>query len=109
MKQLMKISVLLCLAAAFGFAETWTGKLIDANCKQDPVAQKDSGSSATCAPKATTTVFAIQTADGKIYRLDNQGNSKAATAMKIDPTKTNVTVSGSFDGQMVKVESIEMQ
>jgi len=54
-------------------------------------------------------VFAIQTADGKVFRLDNPGNMKAAAALKEDPSKTNVTVSGSLDGQLVKVERIDLQ
>jgi len=53
-------------------------------------------------------VFAVQTADGKVFRLDNAGNMKAAAALKNDPGKTSVTVSGSLDGQTVKVDSIDL-
>jgi hypothetical protein len=41
--------------------------------------------------------------------LDATGNSKAMAAMKEDTAKTNVTVSGSLDGQTLKVESIEIR
>jgi hypothetical protein len=104
----MKVGIIVLAAAALGLADSWSGKLIDANCKPDPnSSSKDS--SPSCAPTPSTRVFAIQTADGKVFRLDNAGNTKAAAALKEDPTKTSVTVSGSLDGQMVKVDSIDLQ
>jgi hypothetical protein len=105
MKRIMKLGIIVLATAALGLAENWTGKLIDANCKPDP----NSSSQNSCAPTPSTKVFAIQTADGKVFRLDNAGNTKAAAALKQDPTKTGVTVSGSLDGQMVKVDSIDLQ
>jgi hypothetical protein len=107
MKLFTKIGIILGLTAALGFAESFSGKLIDANCKA-PADQKDEALS-TCAPTRTTTVFAVQTPDGKIYKLDTSGNSKAIAAIKEDPGKTNVSVSGSLDGQTLKVESIEIR
>jgi hypothetical protein len=111
MKMFTKIGAILCLTAVLSFAESFSGKLIDANCKApaDQKDQKDSGALASCAPTRTTTVFSVQTSDGKTYRLDASGNSKAMAAMKQDPDKTNVTVSGSLDGQTLKVESIEIR
>lgn len=107
MKTFAKVGTILCLTAALGFAESYSGKLIDANCKA-PAEQKE-GPLSSCAPTRTTTVFSVQTADGKTYRLDATGNSKAMAAMKENPEKTNVTVSGSLDGQTLKVESIEIR
>jgi hypothetical protein len=104
MNRITKSAMILFASAGLMLAESWSGKLIDANCKPDA---KDP--SATCAPTQSTRVFAVQTADGKVYRLDNSGNAKAAEAVKNDPSKTNVTVSGSLDGQMVKVESIDLR
>jgi len=106
MNRIAKAAIILSAAAGLALAESWSGKLIDANCKPDPDSQKSA--SASCAPTASTRVFAIQTADGKVYRLDSEGNSKAEAAIKKDPTKTDVTVSGSMQGQMVKVDSIDL-
>jgi hypothetical protein len=107
MNLITKVGIIALATAALGLAESWTGKLIDGNCKPEPNASKESPS-ASCAPTASTKVFAIQTADGKVFRLDNAGNMKAAAALKNDPSKTSVTVSGSLDGQMVKVDSIDL-
>src|SRR5579863_4757907 len=108
MKTFTKLGIVLCLTAVLGLAESFSGKLIDANCKA-PADQKDNGPLSSCAPTRTTTLFSVQTTDGKTYRLDATGNSKAMAAMKEDSSKTNVTVSGSLDGQTLKVESIEIR
>jgi hypothetical protein len=103
MNRIMKTAIFFVATAGLVLADSWSGKLIDATCKPDPNSQN-----ASCAPTATTRVFAIQTADGKVYRLDNAGNAKAVETIKNDPTKTTVTVSGSLDGQMVKVDTLDL-
>lgn len=111
MKRLISIGVILFATAAMGLAESWTGKLIDANCEAQATSQANPGATpaASCTPTAATKDFAVQTADGKVYKLDKAGNSKAAAAMKNDPTKTDVMVSGSLNGQMLKVDSIDLR
>jgi hypothetical protein len=101
MKAIAKIGSILCLAAAFSFAETWTGKLVDANCQ--PQAKT------SCEASPTTTSFAVQTADGKILKLDSAGNSKASAALRTDGVAkdAHVTVMGSMEGQTIKVDSID--
>ncbi|MGH8101281.1 MAG: hypothetical protein ACREIW_08280 [Chthoniobacterales bacterium] len=107
MKMLTTLGIGLCLTAAMCLADSFSGKLVDANCKAP--ADEKSGALSPCAPTRTTTVFSIQTPDGKTYRLDATGNSKAMSAMKDDPSKTNVSISGSLDGQTLKVKSIELR
>lgn len=114
MNRIFKTGLILVASAGFLLAESWTGKLIDANCSA--ASNSNSNSSATssklpesCTPTSSTKVFAIQTPDGKIYRLDSAGNSKAAEAVKSNPGKSEVTVSGNLNGQMVKVESLQVQ
>jgi hypothetical protein len=115
MRKLATFGVLLCLAAVLSYADNWNGKLIDYACHEraskapDPAA-KTPGASA-CAASATTTSFGIQTADGMVYKLDGAGNSKAAAAMKSDANKgkDEVSVSGTLDGQTVKVASIDLK
>jgi hypothetical protein len=88
-------------------AENWSGTLIDANCK--PANAEAKGLPNSCAATSTTKVFAIETPDGKVYKLDAAGNAKAAAAVRSNENKTSVTVSGSMDGQMVKVDSIDLK
>jgi hypothetical protein len=108
MKTFQKAVLLLGLTAVLGFGENISGTLMDANCK--PVADKNAPSDAppSCSPKGSTTEFAVKTSAGKIYRLDGQGNARVASALKSDPGRTNVTVSGTIEGQTITVESIDI-
>ena len=101
-------SIILVLGfAGLALAENYSGKLVDANCKPPANATKGAELPDSCAVNSSTKVFAIQTAEGQIYRLDAAGNAKAAAAVKAEPGKTTVNVSGSIDGQMLKVESLD--
>ena len=115
MKATAKLGLALGMFAAMGYAENWTGKLVDASChdksQQNPAESKQNSDLATCAATASTTSFAIQTSDGKVYKLDASGNAKASTALKGNPDNKNATatVSGTMDGQTVKVDSISVK
>jgi hypothetical protein len=118
MRSILKVVALAGLFAAFACAETWNARLLDASCVQ---AQK----SPTCDPTASTVSFAMNVS-GKIYRLDDAGNAKAVEALKgkteraKDPnqpkeagspegTAIAAKVTGSLEGDVVKVESIQVQ
>jgi hypothetical protein len=113
---MLRISVLfafLAICCGFARAETWSGNLVDAKCAEE---QK----SAACTPTASTTAFALNIS-GKMYRLDETGNTKAAEAVKSsadrakDPNapSTNAAikaqVTGTLEGETIKVESIAVQ
>jgi hypothetical protein len=94
------------------FAGNWSGKLLDAACYDQ---QK---SASACSATSATTSFALEAAS-KIYKLDNEGNAKAAAAIKnradrSDPSKTltkavMATVSGNEKDGTISVENIEVQ
>jgi hypothetical protein len=114
MRIIAKLGLALGVFAALGYAENWTGKLIDAAChdQQKPAAgEKDKSDLAACEASASTTLFAIQTADGKVYKLDAAGNAKASTALKGNPANKapSAEISGSMEGQTVKVDSISVR
>jgi hypothetical protein len=99
--------------AMLAFGGTFSGKLIDANCYSQ---QKKATS---CDATSTTTAFALDVS-GKLYTLDANGNSKAATAMKsradraADPNNPQAkeiiaNVSGSESGGTITVDSIDVQ
>ena len=114
MKTIAKLGLVLGAFAALGYAENWTGKLIDASChdrsQQNP-AEKQKSDLSACAASASTTSFAIETSEGKVLKLDAAGNAKAATALKGNPANKSpeATVSGSMEGQTVKVDSISVR
>ena len=72
----------------------------------------------TCQANGTTTAFALQVSD-KTYRLDEMGNQKAIRALKdrpdrsTDPTAAaaplSAKITGTRDGEVLKVENIEVQ
>jgi hypothetical protein len=106
MRKMTRIAAMVSLFSAFCFAETWTGKLVDANCHAQ---NEKKPAPAACSPTATTSSFGIETADGKFYQLDSSGNGKAAAAIKADASKDSVTVMGTIEGKTLKVESLVVQ
>jgi hypothetical protein len=124
MKTIVKLATVLCLGSMLCMAETWTGKLVDANCK-DQSKQGASPStpstptqmSSTCAPTRSTTAYGVEMSDGRVLKLDSTGNAKASEAMKANASSTRgsksgaivVTVTGSLDGHTVKVDTIDIQ
>jgi len=112
MRKALRVTAFVAFVSALAYAETWTGKLVDARCDQ----QKN----ATCTPTASTSAFALQ-ASGKTMKLDAEGNQKAAAALKehnsgadrakdpnAPPLDVVVTISGAMSGDEIKVEAIQV-
>jgi hypothetical protein len=106
--KLATLAALTVLVSGLCFAETYTGKLVDSACMSKN--QKTQTTATECTPTVATRSFGIETADGKVLKLDSSGNSKAAAAIK-DNSKANmeVTVSGTMQGQTVKVDSLDLR
>jgi hypothetical protein len=115
MKTIAKIVTVVCLGSVLCLAETWSGKVVDAACKDQSrgaqPAQPGAPAANACEPTGTTTAFGIELSDGKVLKLDGTGNAKAAEAVKGSNNKSGLmaTVTGSLDGQTVKVESIDIK
>jgi hypothetical protein len=113
----MKVIALTAICAGIACAESWSGRLLDASCV-------DQQKSASCDPTTTTVAFAINVS-GKVYKLDDAGNAKAVEALKAkgatskDPnqpassgaagTAISAKVSGAMEGEVIKVEAIQLQ
>jgi hypothetical protein len=107
MKRFASIAALFIMVATFAFADSWTGRLVDAACK---VSNQGDPAMASCPVTTATNLYAIELSDSKVLILDAAGNEKAANAIKnIQKTNLRATVTGSLDGQMVKVDKIEVQ
>jgi hypothetical protein len=112
MRRLLTIATLAAISATLALAEDWTGKLLDTTCLDQ---KKEIN---TCQANGATTTFAIQVAD-KTYRLDDMGNQKAVKALRdradraADPASAaapvNAKITGTRDGEVLKVDSIEVQ
>src|SRR5437660_11157722 len=74
--------------------QTWTGALVDADCKA-------AVPSMVCAITASTNRFGLQTAGRKLAAFNNDGNVKARTVLDSSGKmsgRVRASVSGSADG-----------
>lgn len=122
MKTLITIALGVSIAGSLAYAESWNAKLLDASCADknatslsaNGIVNKQSRESLErmCAPMSNTTTFAIMTGGGHVYKLDTDGNAKAASAFQAgsfkpdDDGDVHATVVGTLQGDTVKVTSI---
>ncbi len=94
-------------------AEDWTGRLLDASCYDQNKTSKP------CDATGSTTSFMLDV-NGKVYKLDAAGNSKAVDAIKSRADRAsgeakasgpiNAKVSGAMEGtDSIKVDKIDVQ
>lgn len=95
------------LLSAAAFAESWTGTLVDTMCKGKDLASHTTKCALGCAKSG----FGIVLSDGKFVKFDEAGNAKAVAALKATAKESDlkVKISGKLDGEMVKVDKIELQ
>jgi hypothetical protein len=101
-----KLFLTLSLFSAAAFADTMSGTLVDLNCKGRDLAEH----SRQCAMKCAKSGFGLVTADGKFVKFDEAGNTKALEALKASEKEKDLkaTVSGTVEGDVLKVESITL-
>jgi len=111
-----KLGLALGAFAVLSYGDTWSGKLLDAACVERSQQNPDrnstkTGNPPTCVASTSTGAFALQTSDGKVYKLDPAGNSKAATALRGNPDNKSpeADVAGAMEGQILKVDSISVR
>ena len=103
MKKVLFVFSLFSVAA---FAETWSGTVVDVSCKGKDLASHTKKCAMGCAKSG----FGLMTADGKFVKFDEAGNAKALDALKATSKDADLkaTVTGSMDGDVIKVESISI-
>ena len=113
MRKLYLLCASISVTAGLALAEDWTGRLIDASCYAQNKTAKP------CDASGSTTSFLLDV-NGKVYKLDASGNSKAADALKNRADRSapgaaaggpvNAKVAGSVEGtDSIKVDKIEVQ
>ena len=118
MRKICTLSAILVFASALAYAETWTGKLLDASCVDQ---HKNEQTMEACMPTSATASFAIQVSE-KMLKLDEEGNRKAVEAWKeynnsadrekepdAPPEEAMATVQGTLSGDAITVESTEIR
>lgn len=89
------------------FAESWSGTLVDVMCKDKDLA----GHTKQCALDCAKSGFGIVLSDGKFLKLDETGNTKALAALKGTTKEKDLKakITGAADGDVIQVDSIEIQ
>ncbi len=107
MKRILQCAVGLAAFAAVGLAETWTGTVVDVMCKGRDLASHTRQCALDCAKGG----YALVTADGKFMKFDEGGNAKALAAVKATSKEKDLKakVTGSMDGDVIRVKAIEIQ
>jgi len=120
MNTIIKAGAILCFTGLCSYAETWTGKLVDAACYDSKATPASAGEKTAklgnidkdCAPTASTTAYAVH-ANGKFYKLDSSGNAKIAADLKSGAIKADkdgdvhASVTGSLSGDTVTVDTVK--
>ena len=112
----MKKSALFLVMSAFvlqasATAETWKNVVIvDAMCSAKAKAEPDQHT-AKCALACAKSGFGILTADGSFLKFDAAGNEKAVIALRNSKKADHLraTVSGTRDGDTVKVQALALE
>src|SRR5947207_4776728 len=104
MKRAVCLFALLVNIAA---AETLSGTVVDIMCRGKDLA----GHTRECAVACSRSGYGLVTADGKFLKFDEAGNARTLTALKklTREKDLKVKVSGTLNGDLLKVETIEFQ
>ena len=97
-----KLSILAALAAGLSIsamAAEWTGYIEDQNCASKKEMLGNVACAQSCIKRGAAAV--LVTEDGKIYKIADQDKVKEAAGKK-------VTLSGTMDGDTIKVASMKM-
>lgn len=98
-RALIALAVAALLVPGIAAAGSWTGWVTDEHCGANGAKAAHASCAKKCAKDGAKLVF-YNTADEKLYKLDNQKLAEEHVGHE-------VVVNGSVDGDTIKVESIE--
>ncbi|MBI3682851.1 MAG: hypothetical protein HY235_20960 [Acidobacteria bacterium] len=104
MKRMLVVSI---SAGALAFADSWTGTIVDVMCKGKDVANHTRQCALSCARGG----YGLVLSDGKFVKFDETGNATALSRLKSSTKDKDMKarVTGKLDGDLIRVESIELQ
>jgi hypothetical protein len=94
------------LAAGLASAETFSGTVVDVMCKGKDLA----GHTRSCALDCAKSGFGLVEADGKFLKFDESGNARTLTLLKKSAKEKDLKmkVTGTLDGEVIKVQAVEL-
>jgi hypothetical protein len=104
----MKLAMLtLSVAALAAAADSYSGTVVDVMCRAKDLA----GHTRECAINCSKTGYGLVTADGKFLKFDEAGNARTLAMLKKSSKdkELKAKVSGTIEGDVLKVQMIELQ
>jgi hypothetical protein len=107
MRKMVLAAAAVASATTATAAESWTGTVVDVMCKGKDLANH----TAKCAVSCAKGGYGLVMPDGKFVKFDEGGNAKTLAALKATTKEKDIKakVSGSLDGEVIKVDSIQIQ
>lgn len=104
MRKVLLISTFSTVAA---LADTWTGSLVDVMCKGKDLANHTKSCNLSCAAGG----YGLVLSDGKFIKFNEGGNARALAAIKATAKEKDLKakVTGTLDGEVIRVTAIEIQ
>lgn len=102
-----KLFLLGSFTAAAALADTWTGSVVDVMCKAKDLANHTKSCNISCAKGG----YGLVLSDGKFVKFNETGNAKALAAIRATAKEKDLKarVTGTLDGEVIQVDSIEIQ
>ncbi len=93
--------------ALSAMGETWNGTVIDLMCLHQTAARHRRGCALNCAGSG----FGLVMANGRVYKLDAAGNTKAVEALKASEKDSDLRakVTGELKGEVIRVDSLDLE
>jgi hypothetical protein len=103
MKRVVVLVMLVFALSLVAMAEEWTGYIADSNCAAKQGAKAAADGHANCAAKCIKggAAAVLLTADGKVYKIDNQDTVT-------DHAGHKVTITGKMTGDTIHVDNVKM-
>jgi hypothetical protein len=97
----------LLLFAGVAAADSFSGTVVDVMCRGKDLA----GHTPECAVTCAKSGYGMVTAEGKFLKFDESGNARTLAALKKAAREKDLKakVTGTLDGDVLKVQAIELQ
>ena len=107
MKRFFVLSAFAAASSLVAFADSWSGTVVDVMCKGKDLASHTRQCSLNCAKGG----FGLVTADGKFLKFNESGNAKTLSLLKAASKDKDLKakVTGALSGEVINVESVELQ
>lgn len=107
LKQVFGLGAAMAVFSTLLVAGSWSGILIDSNCKAKKNPEEHSR---RCAIHCADSGFGLLTSDGKFVKFDKPGDEKALAALKASKKAHDLkaTVTGTLEGEMLQVETVKL-